>query len=161
MSSSSHPILGNYHELAAWNESRRAYPMGFLDPRWHELSAWRQQARGKVLELLAWDPPAVRAGPRGGVCLRERRGDHGESKLGAAVRAPHRGIPSAAVGARRPPARSRCPARPWRFQVFRQGKNRGPWRGRAADPARLQGGVLRGHLLGDCSRPPRLRGARP
>jgi dienelactone hydrolase len=51
------PILGNYHELALWNDSQCPRPLSFLDPRWRELQDWKVRARAKVWELLSYNPP--------------------------------------------------------------------------------------------------------
>jgi dienelactone hydrolase len=52
-------MLGNYHSLAQWYESRCARPFSFLDRRWNDPDTWRVQARGKVLQLLSYEPPDV------------------------------------------------------------------------------------------------------
>lgn len=51
------PLLGNYQSLVNWNESRCRRPLSLLDGRWSDLAAWRTQARAKVHELLAYEPP--------------------------------------------------------------------------------------------------------
>ncbi len=51
------PALGNYHSMAAWLESRCRRPLSLLDEKWTDLESWRSQARGKVHELLAYEPP--------------------------------------------------------------------------------------------------------
>ena len=53
------PVLGNYHELARWHESRCRRPLSFLDERWQDPDTWRAQARGTVLSLLSYEPPAT------------------------------------------------------------------------------------------------------
>ncbi len=50
-------VLGDYQTLAAWSESQCRRPLSLLDGRWTDLEAWRTQARAKVHELLAYDPP--------------------------------------------------------------------------------------------------------
>ncbi|MGA2974488.1 MAG: hypothetical protein ABSF77_04190 [Spirochaetia bacterium] len=51
------PLLGNYQSLVNWNESQCRRPLSLLDGRWNDLEAWRTQARAKVHELLAYEPP--------------------------------------------------------------------------------------------------------
>jgi hypothetical protein len=51
------PVLGTYHGLAAWQESRCRRPLSLLDERWTDVESWRTQARAKVFELLAYEPP--------------------------------------------------------------------------------------------------------
>ena len=51
------PLLGNYHSMAAWLESRCRRPYSLLDGTWTDVESWRAQARGKVHELLAYQPP--------------------------------------------------------------------------------------------------------
>jgi dienelactone hydrolase len=53
-----HPIMGAYHELALWSETRCTRPLSFLDPGWKDVETWRSQARAKVHETLSYDPPA-------------------------------------------------------------------------------------------------------
>src|SRR5208337_1228934 len=55
--SSMKPILGNYHSMAAWQESRCRRPLSLLAEGWSDLESWRTQARAKVYELLAYEPP--------------------------------------------------------------------------------------------------------
>jgi dienelactone hydrolase len=58
------PLLGDYHELALWSESRCERPLSFLDPRWKDVAAWKAAAREKLHGLLAYDPPACELAPR-------------------------------------------------------------------------------------------------
>ena len=51
------PVLGDYHSLAVWQESQGPRPLSFLDEHWTDLESWRAQARAKVHELLAYQPP--------------------------------------------------------------------------------------------------------
>jgi hypothetical protein len=51
------PVLGTFHSLAAWQESACRRPLSLLDERWTDVESWRTQARAKVLELLAYQPP--------------------------------------------------------------------------------------------------------
>jgi hypothetical protein len=51
------PVLGDYHSLAAWQESQSPRPLSFLDERWTDVESWRTQARARVFELLAYQPP--------------------------------------------------------------------------------------------------------
>ena len=57
------PVLGDYHSLAAWQETRNPRSLSFLDERWTDVESWRTQARAKVFELLAWQPPACPLDP--------------------------------------------------------------------------------------------------
>jgi dienelactone hydrolase len=50
-------VLGTYHSMAAWQESQNRRPLSFLDERWTDVESWRTQARAKVFELLAYEPP--------------------------------------------------------------------------------------------------------
>jgi len=52
------PVLGNYHSLAAWQESQCRRPLSLLHEGWNDVESWRTQARAKVHELLAYQPPA-------------------------------------------------------------------------------------------------------
>jgi dienelactone hydrolase len=52
------PILGTYHPLAQWSESRRGRGLALAEGRWPDLEAWRTRARARVHELLSYDPPA-------------------------------------------------------------------------------------------------------
>jgi dienelactone hydrolase len=51
------PLLGNYHSMAQWLESGCRRPYSLLDGTWTDIESWRAQARGKVHELLAYQPP--------------------------------------------------------------------------------------------------------
>ena len=53
------PMLGTYHPLASWFESHSRRGLSLLEGKWNDIDAWRMQARGKVLELLAYDPPVT------------------------------------------------------------------------------------------------------
>jgi dienelactone hydrolase len=52
------PVLGNYHPLALWADSRCARSLSLLDGAGGDLEAWRTRGRAKVHELLAYDPPS-------------------------------------------------------------------------------------------------------
>jgi dienelactone hydrolase len=56
-------ILGNFHSLALWRESTCRRPLSLLDERWTDIESWRTQARAKVFELLAYEPPACPLDP--------------------------------------------------------------------------------------------------
>ena len=58
------PLLGDYHGLALWSESRCERPLSFLDKRWKDLAAWKAAARTRVMELLAYEPPACDLDPQ-------------------------------------------------------------------------------------------------
>jgi dienelactone hydrolase len=53
------PMLGTYHPLAQWASAACPRSHSFLDKRWNDPDLWRAQARGTVVELLAYDPPSV------------------------------------------------------------------------------------------------------
>jgi dienelactone hydrolase len=57
------PILGDYHSLATWHESRCARAFSFLNQQWTDLEVWRAQARAKVHELLSYNPPLCTLSP--------------------------------------------------------------------------------------------------
>jgi dienelactone hydrolase len=52
------PVLGSYHSMALWLEAECRRPFSFLDERWTDLESWRTQARARVRELLAYEPPS-------------------------------------------------------------------------------------------------------
>ena len=52
-------LLGNYQALASWSESRSPRSLSLLDGKWNDVDAWKTQARGRILELLGYDPPAT------------------------------------------------------------------------------------------------------
>jgi dienelactone hydrolase len=58
------PLLGDYHELALWSESRCERPLSFLDNRWKEVAVWKAAARARLDEFLAYEPPACELAPR-------------------------------------------------------------------------------------------------
>jgi dienelactone hydrolase len=53
------PLLGTYQPLASWFESHSRRSLSLLEGNWNGVDAWRSQARGRILELLAYDPPAT------------------------------------------------------------------------------------------------------
>ena len=57
------PVLGDYQSLAAWQETQCPRPLSFLDERWTDVESWRTQARAKVFELLAYQPPTCPLDP--------------------------------------------------------------------------------------------------
>ena len=58
------PLLGDYHDLALWVESQCKRSLSFLDDRWKDVAEWKAAARAKVMELLAYEPPACNLDPR-------------------------------------------------------------------------------------------------
>ena len=50
------PDLGIYYEMLDSIASTEP-SLSFLSKQWHDIDEWRRQARSKVLELLAFDPP--------------------------------------------------------------------------------------------------------
>jgi dienelactone hydrolase len=57
------PVLGAYHGLALWSESRCERELSFLDSRWSDAEAWKALGREKVRELLSYDPPPCELRP--------------------------------------------------------------------------------------------------
>ncbi len=51
------PVLGNYHSMAAWQEAQCRRPFSLLNENWTDIESWRTQARARVHELLAYQPP--------------------------------------------------------------------------------------------------------
>ncbi len=52
-------LLGNYQSLASWCESRSPRNLSFLDGKWNDVETWKMRARGRIHELLGYDPPAT------------------------------------------------------------------------------------------------------
>src|SRR5918995_1682764 len=55
------------------------FPLSFLQPEFTDLEAWKRQARGKLLELLHYEPPAC--DPRAEMVERVDRGDYVQEKV--------------------------------------------------------------------------------
>jgi dienelactone hydrolase len=55
------------------------FPLSFLRPEFTDLGAWKRQARGKLLELLHYEPPAC--DPRAETVERVDRGDYVQEKV--------------------------------------------------------------------------------
>jgi dienelactone hydrolase len=55
------------------------FPLSYLRPDFHDLAAWKQQARGRLRELLHYEPPRV--DPRPEVVGRVDKGDYVREKV--------------------------------------------------------------------------------
>lgn len=53
------PDIGNYFDLIELVADSISPELSYLSRDWADIEAWRARARGKVLELMAFNPPAV------------------------------------------------------------------------------------------------------
>lgn len=71
--------VGSLYPFIQSQAVRGEFPLSFLRDEFKDLLAWRQRARGKILDLLHYAPPACE--PRPEVVERVDRGDHVREKV--------------------------------------------------------------------------------
>lgn len=57
-------LLGNYNEMAEKIADSCRYPYSFLAEKWGDISIWQRLARGKVADLLSYNPPRTPLNPK-------------------------------------------------------------------------------------------------
>lgn len=57
-------LLGNYTEMAEKIANSCRYPGSFLAEGWDDIAIWQRLVRGKVFELLSYNPPRTALNPR-------------------------------------------------------------------------------------------------
>jgi dienelactone hydrolase len=57
-------ILGNYAGLVEETINSCTYPYSYLADKWDNVPAWRKEAKGRVFEVLAYNPPSCNLNPR-------------------------------------------------------------------------------------------------
>lgn len=57
-------LLGNYSSMASGIADSCGYPYSYLSDKWDDIAAWQSTARGKVTELLSYNPPTTPLNPK-------------------------------------------------------------------------------------------------
>ena len=57
-------LLGNYAAMAEGIAASRRYPCSFLAEEWDDIAIWQRLVRGKVFDLLSYNPPRTALNPR-------------------------------------------------------------------------------------------------
>ena len=57
-------LLGNYAAMAEKIANSNRYPYSFLAENWDDIVIWQRLVRGKVFELLSYNPPRTALNPR-------------------------------------------------------------------------------------------------
>ena len=57
-------LMGNYSAMAEKIAASRGYPYSFLAEEWDDVNIWQRLVRGKVFELLSYNPPRTALNPR-------------------------------------------------------------------------------------------------
>jgi len=57
-------LLGNYAAMAETIADSCRYPLSFLADEWDDTAIWQRLVRGRVFDLLSYNPPRTPLNPR-------------------------------------------------------------------------------------------------